>query len=151
MQHSRLGRNGFTLIELMIVVAIIGVIAAIAFPSYQEYVDRSRRTDAKAALTGLAGAMERHHTTNSTYEGAATGGSDTGAPGIFPDEAPLDSGVKYYDLTIQAADATSYTLRASPKGVQAGDGILELSSTGARGWDRDASGGIGAGEDNWTD
>ncbi|WP_268890665.1 type IV pilin protein [Marinobacter nauticus] len=142
-------QSGFTLIELMIVVAIVGIIAAIAYPSYTEYTERARRTDAQGALMGLASALERHYATNNTYAGAASGGSDTGAPAIYPDEAPIDGGQKYYDLTIQSADGASFTVRATPKGGQAGDGILELDSTGARRWDRDANGAFGAGENTW--
>lgn len=142
-------QSGFTLIELMIVVAIIGIIAAIAYPSYSDHVDRARRSDAQGALMGLAAAMERHYASNNSYQEAASGGGDTGAPAIYPDEAPLDGNNKYYDLTIQAADATSFTLRAVPKGAQAGDGMLELDSTGARRWDSDGGGGFGTGENTW--
>lgn len=126
---------GFTLIELMIVVAIIGIIAAIAYPSYQSQVDRTRRVDGQGALMEMAAAMERHFAGNNSYLEAATGGANTGAPAIFPTEAPLSGDTKYYDLTIQAATATTYTLRATPKGAQAGDGVLELDSTGVKRWD----------------
>ncbi|MBT5967504.1 MAG: prepilin-type N-terminal cleavage/methylation domain-containing protein, partial [Gammaproteobacteria bacterium] len=51
--------KGFTIIELMITVAIIGILASIAYPSYQESVYKSRRADGKGALLGLANAMER--------------------------------------------------------------------------------------------
>lgn len=142
-------QSGFTLIELMIVVAIVGIIAAIAYPNYTEYTERARRTDGQGALTGLASALERHYATRNTYAGAASGGADTGAPEIYPDEAPIDGGRKYYDLTIQSADGSSFTVRATPKGGQTGDGILELDSTGARRWDRDANGSFDAGENTW--
>lgn len=138
--------SGFTLIELMIVVAIIGILASIAYPSYLDYVERARRSDAQGALLGLANAMERHHTANNTYLGA--GAPNTGAPSIFPDEVPRDGTVKYYDLTITAATATTYTLRATPKNAQAGDGVMELTSTGIKRWDSDNDG-VGTGDDTW--
>ena len=54
--------KGFTLIELMIVVAIIGILAAIAYPSYQEYVRRTKRTDAQADMMELANRLQRYKT-----------------------------------------------------------------------------------------
>ena len=101
--------KGFTLIELMIVIAILGILAAIAVPAYQGSVIKSRRADAQGALTGFANAMERHFTTNNTYGGAAAGGADTGSPAIFPTQSPLDGSNKYYNLTITAADASTFT------------------------------------------
>jgi type IV pilus assembly protein PilE len=144
--------QGFTLIELMIVVAIIGIIAAIAYPSYTEYVERARRTDAQGALMGLAAAMERHRTANGTYLGA--GSPNSGAPSIYADESPIDGAPKFYDLTIDDDDlsATSYRLIATPKNAQAGNGILTLEHTGARGWDENNDGDVDdAGEDDWED
>lgn len=150
MADIKMNSKGFTIIELMIVVAIIGILAAIAYPSYLEHTERTRRVDAQGALSGLANAMERYYTANSTYEGAGAAGADTGAPSIYADEAPLDSAEKFYDLTIQAADASSYVLRATPKNVQSGNGILELTSTGVRRWDRNNDGAFSAGENTWA-
>ena len=132
--------KGFTLIELMIAVMIVGIIAAVAIPSYQSQVTKSRRADAQGALTGLANAMERYFTNQNTYAGAAVGDD-----GIFPDQAPLDGGTKYYQLSISAQDASSYTLQATPiaGGAQAGDGALRLTSTGVRTWDE-------AGDDSFS-
>ncbi|MDR9436082.1 MAG: type IV pilin protein [Thiohalophilus sp.] len=142
-------QSGFTLIELMIAVAIISLLAGIAYPSYQSYIEKARRADAKAALVSFANAIERHYTENYTYAGAATGGNDTGTPDIFPAEAPLDGSTKSYDLTIVSADDTTFVLRATPKGGQTGDGYLEITSTGQRRWDKNNDGSIGAGEDTW--
>lgn len=130
-------QNGFSLLELMVTILIIGILASIAIPSYSSYMAKARRADGKAALVNFGNAMERYYTEKYTYTGAATGGNDTGSPTIFATEAPLDGDNKYYDLTINAATATTYTLRATPKGAQAGDGYLELTSTGVRRWNKD--------------
>jgi len=133
--------RGFTLIELMIVVAIVGILAAIAYPSYQSSVEKSRRSDAQAALTAFSAAMERYYTDNgNSYLGAAASNADTGAPAIFPTEAPLEGSTKFYNLTIESAARTTYELRATPKGAQAGDGVLRLFSNGVREWNKDGAG-----------
>ena len=96
----------------------------------------------------MSNAMERHFTVNNTYLGA--GAPDTGSPSIYADESPLDGATKFYDLTIQAATASTFTLRATPKNGQAGDGYIELLHTAQRRWDQNNSGGIEAGENDWT-
>jgi type IV pilus assembly protein PilE len=128
-------QHGFNLIELMIVVAIIGIIAAIAYPSYTEQVRKSRRADCSGALTSLGSAMERYFTVNSTYEGAADGGADTGEPAVFATQCPVDGGTTTYNLTISAANASTYTVQAAPAGKQTEDkcGTLTLTGTGLKG------------------
>lgn len=139
---------GFTLIELLIAVSIVAILAAIALPSYQNSIKKARRADAQGVLVSFANVMERRFTANSTYVGLADA-DGVPLPAVFPSEAPLDGATKYYNLTINAATATTYTLRAAPKGAQAGDGILELDHTGARRWDRDNSGAFAAAENCW--
>ncbi|MDP1664345.1 MAG: type IV pilin protein [Methylobacter sp.] len=128
-------QKAFTLIELMIAVAIVGILAGIAYPSYQNSVMTSRRADAKGALLGFANAMERHFTETNSYLGAGTAGGNTGSPTIFSTTSPVDGGTPYYNLTINAATAGSYTLNAAPTGAQANDqcGTLSLTQTGVRG------------------
>ncbi len=143
--------TGFTLIELMIVVAIVGILAGIAYPSYQDSGRKSRRADAEGALLGFANAMERYFTENNTYLGAAgtpANPADTGAPqpSIFAKKSPIDGGKTFYNLTINAPPPppptptpaptpTTYTLYAIPTGHQANDkcGTLTLTETGKKG------------------
>ncbi len=158
MQYSRSHvQAGFTLIELMIVVAIIGIIAAIAYPSYLEQVKSTRRGDAQGDLASFANAMERYHTRNSTYIGADGGSSDISNTLTVPDasvfrsQSPAD-GTAFYNLRIYNLTANSYELRAVPIAgtPQADDGFLQLMSSGMRGWDRDNLGSIDAGEQSWS-
>lgn len=144
---SKKNQRGFTLIELMIVVVIIAILASVAWPSYREQVRSGNRADAQGALMGLAQAMERHFTEKGTYKGAAAADADTGAPQIFATESPLDGSNKTYNLVISDADDVSYVLQAQPKGGQVGDGILQLSSSGEKAWDRDDDGDLTAAGD----
>ena len=127
-------KRGFTLIELIIVMAIIAIIAAFAYPSYIDQVRATNRADCTGGLASLANAMERHYSINGSYLGAAAGGANTGAPGIFDTTCPLDGGNATYNLTIQAATVSTYTLNATPVNNQANDrcGTLVITSTGAK-------------------
>jgi len=124
-------RKGFTLIELMIVVAIIGIISAIAYPSYEQYVIRSKRNEAMAALTNAVQAMERFRAANFNYDVA---GDNLGS--IFATTVPVDgpAASAYYTLSLEA-DATTYTLIATPINSMAGkDDPLSISENGSKTW-----------------
>ncbi len=131
----QLQQMGFTLIELMVTVVIVGILAGIAYPSYQDSVMTSRRADAKGALLGLANAMERRFTERNSYLGAGTTDGNTGSPTIFSATSPIDGGTAYYNLSINAVTASTYTLHAAPTGAQANDrcGTLSLTQAGVRG------------------
>ena len=124
--------RGFTLIELMIAVAIVGILAAIAIPSYFEYIEKGKRAEAQGALVTFANAMEQWRLQNGSYCGAAVAGCVKGSPTIFSTIVPISGGTTTYNLTINAVTATTYTLRATPIGSQAGDGYLELSNDGTK-------------------
>ena len=116
-------QSGFTLMELMIVVAVVGIITAIALPSYQNYTRTAKRTDAHQGLTTLAQLQERFFTENNTYATtvAALGGV-------------ADSNDDFWTLSVAAANASSYTLSAAPKSPHTdGDCLtITLDSTGTR-------------------
>ena len=114
--HSGSARSrGFTLIELMIVVAVIAVLGAIALPSYQDYVRKGRRADGRALIQAAALAQEKVRLGSVTY--TTTLANLTGACA----GSPCNSDQGYYALTVPAATATGYSLTATPQGAQASD------------------------------
>jgi len=120
---------GFTLIELMVVVAVIGVLAAIAVPSYTQYIERGYRSGAKAALLDAAQFMERYRSVNFKYVDAADVAPALPATlQVSPKE-----GSKRYDIAL-VATATSFTLTATPSGwVDGNCGNLTLTNLGEKG------------------
>lgn len=122
--------KGFSLIELMIVVAVIAIIAAIAVPSYNRYVTRTKRTDAMGVLLSAAQAVERFKANNNfSYAGADTSN-------VIPTQVPSDGGDAYYTIAFQGTPtATTYTLIATPTGSQpASDGTLTINEKGQKKW-----------------
>ena len=111
-------RQGFSLIELMVALAIVGIIAAIAYPSYTDSVRKSRRSEAKGALVELSQFMARTYAENKTYQPGGT------TPTITPPNDIDD----HYDFTLVATSDT-FTLTASPKAgsVQAHDRCGDLT------------------------
>lgn len=113
--------HGFTLIEIMIVVAIIAVLSAIALPAYQSYVLKSRRADAKNAVLDMAARQERYFSINNKYSSIA---ADLGYSAL-----PVDvnsSGNSFYSLNVTANAATAtkpagFVASAKPTGVQQKD------------------------------
>lgn len=148
--------QGYSLMELMIAVAIVGLLASIAYPGYTNFLVASNRSAGQADLMALAAAMERHKASVFTYRGAASGGGDTGAPGIFQTYSPSSEpeADKKYDLTIStvSANGTSYVIRAVPVGssIQSGDGDLYYFSDGRKAWDQNGDGSLSISEYCWS-
>lgn len=130
--------RGFTLIELMIVVAIIAILASIANASYQSYVLKARRAAAATCLLERAQFMERYYTTQLTYAGAP---------------APAQCGPDINDFYTIAFSGTpaakSYTLTATPKGGQTKDTKCRVLSLNAQGTRAIGSGATGTVADCW--
>jgi type IV pilus assembly protein PilE len=124
--------RGFTLLELMIVVAIIAILAAIAYPSYTSYITKTRRVAAEGCLSEYASYMERYYTTNLRYNNAD--GSTDDLPAL--DCASAQQTGAHYGYALSAISATTYTLQATPTGAQlASDtqcGTLSLDQAGTR-------------------
>lgn len=99
-------QTGFTLVELIIVVAIISILASIAIPAYNGYVETSKRSDAQASLMALAIAQEKYRASNPTYTtvigelNGVSSGSESG----------------YYTLAVTAASGATFTATATPNG-----------------------------------
>ena len=95
MERDQVRQRGFTLVEVMIACAIVAILAALAYPSYINAMQKSRRSDAKSALVGAAGQMERYFTERSTYATATLGSG-----GVYPSTS-LNG---YYTLTDHQQD-----------------------------------------------
>ncbi|GAB3305922.1 type IV pilin protein [Luteimonas notoginsengisoli] len=119
---------GFSLIEVMVVVAIIAILASIALPSYNEHVRKTRRAAGGACAVAASQQLERYYTVQLTYDGAPAGN-------VLDNVCDPDT-LKYYTIgrIINAANPRVYSVTATPAGKQQGDscGTLSINQAGVK-------------------
>ncbi len=125
-------QTGFSLIELMIVVAIVAILAAVAVPSYDNYIRRAARADARTALLDNAQFLERNFTESSRYHQKSDGSAIS-----LPVTATPRTGTPFYNIGTSALTADTYTLQAVPVGGGRMDGdgcgTITLTHVGVKG------------------
>ena len=123
MKSLKVAQKGFTLIELMIVVAIIGILAAIALPNYRAYIVRSNRVAAQSEMLALANLEQQYLLANRAYANSTTLGYSL----------PSQVNANYsYSITLGSGTVPYYTITFTPSGSQASDGSLTLDSAGVK-------------------
>lgn len=135
-------RNGFTLIELMIVVAIIAILAAIAYPSYQQYVRKTKRTDMQTMMIQISRNLANYKMANNNFSGLELTNSRIFGNTVYPTSGPALYDLKLTDiagtnsLSTTGANINTWLLVATPKssGQQYEDGHIVLNFRGERCW-----------------
>lgn len=138
-------RRGFTLIELIIAIAIVGILAGIAYPFYQEHVTKARRAEVMTALSNAAAAFERFRAAgNFTYDGACVSTDDGCANPLANGSIPEDGAGPFFEITTQVSDDDrSFVLTATPTSQWSSrDSFLQIDNTGAKRWENKKDGKI---------
>lgn len=125
--------KGFTLIELMIVVAIIGILAAIAYPSYQNHIVKAKRVEAQSEMLLIAQNLAKYKATNGNFKNATLNN-------LYGSNVTPKEGTPLYDLALVVTSST-WVLTATPKNdsSQKNNGTVVLNSSGNKCWTKGSS------------
>jgi len=134
---SRQNSRGFTLVELLVALAVFAILTAIAYPMYQDQVRKARRSAVKGSMLQISQFMERQYTESMSYNSDAGGNAVNNISDVFNAASFLESPdeiQRYYNLSFAALSSGAYTIQAAPKSGQDSDkcGTLGYSSTGNR-------------------
>ncbi len=133
----KLNNRGFTLIEVMITVAIVAILAAVALPSYQDSVAKSRRAEARGQLLELAQFMQRYYSQNDRFDQNAAGTAVAIPAGLALVPRTAAAGAETYSISFTTTPTIStFTIRAAPRSggpmTSDGCGTFSLNNAGAR-------------------
>lgn len=145
--------RGFTLIEIMIVIAIVGILVAVAMPSYTSYIARANRADARTQLIQASLFMQKFYAANDSYKTDRSGTAVANAMPASLKNSPA-TGTALYTLSVQAANEADFELRMVPVsgGKMSADkcGAFTINSAGAKDvWVNNATGGAALRDECW--
>jgi type IV pilus assembly protein PilE len=141
-------QRGFTLIELMIVVAIISVLAVIAYPLYKGYKEKVNRTEVKAEMMQLAAQLQKYKAIRGSYVVGNTAIDLSAITGVATVNYP-NTGTTLYQISLANVTRNGWVLVATPQNQQSTDGTIRLNHRGEKCWTKGSSTCEPAATSNW--
>ena len=139
-------KQGFTLIEVLIAVAIVGILAMIAYPSYTQYVIKTKRVDVQSKMMEISQKLTQYKAANGNFTGATITDNNIYGSNAFP-----QTGDTTYTFTLNIPNANSWTLTAEPanSSTQDGNGWICLNNQGQKYWVKGSTTCVLSATSNW--